>query len=111
MLKILKRKLYWLTVREHAQYGRWFSRGIRATIVTTTRCPFRCSYCPMFIHGDVKKYQESSLAQWKNFIERFPYWINHIYVSGGEPSLYPAIAEMINWLIERGHHVIVFTNL
>ena len=106
-----KKAWYWLTLRQHKQKGNWFSKGVRATIVTTTRCPMKCSYCPMFIYGDVKKYEESTFEEWKTFIERFPYWISHLYVSGGEPSLYKDIVPLVNWLIERGHHIVVFTNL
>ena len=45
------------------------------------------------------------------FLERFPVWISALYVSGGEPSLYSDIIPLINYLIERGHHVILQTNL
>lgn len=111
MLKTLFRKLYWLTLRQHGKLGHFLTKGMRATIVTTTRCPLKCSYCPMYLYGDVRPYPESSFQEWKEFIEKFPYWLSQIYVSGGEPSLYKDIVPLINWLIERGHHVIVFTNL
>lgn len=91
--------------------GKWFSRGVRATVVTTTRCNLHCDYCPMFLYGEVRRYEESTFEEWKVWFERFPYWISQIYVSGGEPSLYKDIVPLVNWLVERGHHVTIFTNL
>ena len=111
MKLINPKRWYWLTLRMHRKKGAWFTKGVRATIVTTTVCPFRCFYCPMYIYGDVKRYEESTFEEWKVWFERFPYWISQIYVSGGEPSVYKDIVPLVNWLIERGHHVIVFTNL
>lgn len=105
------KKWYWLTLRIHSHRGHWWSRGVKATVVTTTRCPLDCSYCPMYIYGKVKKYDECSFEEWKTWFERFPHWISQVYVSGGEPSLYKDIVLLVNWLIERGHHVIIFTNL
>ena len=107
----IKRFFHYLTIREHSKVGRWFSRGVRATIVTTTRCPLSCDYCPMYIYGMVKRYDESTFEEWKVWLDRFPYWVSHFYVSGGEPSLYKDIVPLVNYLIERGHHVTVFTNL
>lgn len=104
-------KRYWLTLRQYKKKGKWFSKGVRAAMITTTRCPLRCNYCPMYIYGDVKKYEESTFDEWRVWFERFPYWISQIYVSGGEPSLYKDIVPLVNWLVERGHHVIVFTIL
>lgn len=105
------KRWYWLTLRQHKKKGNWFQRGVRATVITTTRCPFTCDYCPMYIYGDVKKYDECLFEEWKIWFERFPYWISQVYISGGEPPLYKDIVPLTNWLIERGHHVIILTNL
>jgi uncharacterized radical SAM superfamily Fe-S cluster-containing enzyme len=107
----IKSKLYWLTLRFNNKFGSILTKGVRATVVTTTRCPLDCDYCPMYIYGDVKRYDECTFEEWKTWFERFPTWISQVYVSGGEPSLYKDIVPLVNWLVERGHHVIVFTNL
>jgi len=65
----------------------------------------------MFIYGEPKKYDECSFEEWKVFLDRFPMWISAMYISGGEPSLYKDIVPLINYLIERGHHVIMQSNL
>lgn len=105
------RRWYWMTLRLNKKRGHWWSRGTRATVITTTRCPFGCDYCPMYIYGSVKRYDESTFEEWKVWFERFPEWISQVYVSGGEPSLYKDIVPLVNWLVQRGHHVIVYTNL
>jgi len=102
---------FWLSTRFLKKSGGVCSKGINAAINLTTRCPLRCGYCPMYIYGEPRKYEESTFEEWKVFIERFPYWISQVIISGGEPSLYKEVAPLTNWLIERGHHVIMFTNL
>lgn len=104
-------KLYWKTLRINKRTGWGLSRGASINTVLTTKCNQTCVECPMFIYGEVKRYKESTFEEWKTFYERFPMWISQIYLSGGEPSLYPDIVKLTNWLIERGHHVCIFSNL
>jgi organic radical activating enzyme len=66
----------------------------------------------MFIDGEVKRYEECSFEEWKTFLtDRIQHWVSVYYISGGEPALYKDIVPLTNWLIERGHHVIIMTNL
>ena len=69
----------------------------------------------MFIaDGEAPKYDECTLDEWKRFIEYYTKnveWIELLQVSGGETTLYPDMPELVNWLVERGHHVLLFTNL
>ena len=66
----------------------------------------------MFIDGEVKRYEECSFEEWKTFLtDRIQHWVSVYYISGGEPALYKDIIPLTNWLIERGHHVIIMTNL
>lgn len=87
------------------------SKGSRATIITTTTCNLHCDYCPMFIYGEVKKYDISTVEEWQGWLKRFPIKLSLIFVSGGEPSIYPHIVPLVNWLISQGYHIIIFTNL
>jgi len=107
----LKQFLFFHSLREFKKIGGLFSRGARCTLVTTIKCPYRCSYCPSFIHGEPQKYDECGAEEWKTFLDRYPMWISAMYISGGEPSLYYDIVPLINMLIERGHHVILQSNL
>jgi len=110
----MKRKLFWLM---HNLFGvvnnkrSLFKKGISIDIIPTTRCNYKCSYCPMFLHGEVKRYEECTFEEWKTFIERLQHWVSVFYISGGEPALYKDIVPLTNWLIERGHKVIIMTNL
>ncbi len=106
-----RRRLFFWTLREFRKKGGLISRGARCTITTTSKCPYHCDYCPMFIYGEPKKYNECTWEEWKVFFERFPLWLSTVYISGGEPSLYSDIVPLINYLIDRGHHIILQTNL
>ena len=109
----ITRKLFWLVFRFSVLNNKrgLFKKGITIDIIPTTRCNYKCSYCPMFLHGEVKRYDECSFEEWKTFINRIQHWVSVYYISGGEPALYKDIIPLTNWLIEKGHHVIIMTNL
>jgi len=86
-------------------------KGITLVTILTTRCPLKCSYCPMALEGTKLKFDECSLEEWKNYITYFPEWMSYVIVSGGEPTLVPYLSEYLNFLTGRGHHVMVFTTL
>jgi Radical SAM superfamily len=106
-------KMYWKTIflsRKNKPF--FWSRGSQTAIILTTRCPFHCEYCQMFIaDGESPKYNECTLDEWKKFVENYPEWMELIMVSGGETTLYPEMPELVNWLVDRGHHILLFTNL
>ena len=113
--------IYWHTLRFNRKNmtddrkkikNHWWDRGTDLAIVITTRCNLHCDYCPMFYGGNkYPKFKESTLEEWKEYFENYPEWINQIYITGGEPTLVSYLPELINWLIQRQHHVILFTNL
>ena len=113
--------IYWHTIRFNRKNmtdnrkkikSRWWHRGTDLAIVLTTRCNLHCDYCPMFYGSNrYPRFKESTLEEWKEYFENYPEWISQIYITGGEPTLVPYLPDLINWLIERGHHVILFTNL
>jgi len=107
----IKSYLYFHTIREVKRHGGILTRGARCCIVVNTKCPYHCDYCPMYIYGKQKIYKESTFDEWRVFLDRFPIWISDMYISGGEPSLYSDIVPLINYLIKRGHHVHIQTNL
>src|SRR5574343_417426 len=44
-------------------------------------------------------------------IQRMQHWVSTYYISGGEPAIYPDIVPMANYLLSKGHKVIIMTNL
>ena len=113
--------LYWHTLRfnkknyhdqEKRKKNRWWNKGTDLAAVLTTRCNLHCDYCPMFFYDQkYPKFKESTLEEWKEFFEFYPDWISQIYLTGGEPTILPWLPELVNWLVDRGHHVILFSNL
>jgi organic radical activating enzyme len=51
------------------------------------------------------------MEEWQEFIEGYPEWISLIAICGGEPTLITWMPNFVNWLLDRGHHVIVYSNL
>ena len=96
-------------------------RGVSLTLLPTTRCNQHCHYCPMFLTNglynsspEYPKYKESTFEEWKTWFEHYnekeaP--IFQVEISGGEPSIYKELPELVNYLIERGKHVVIYTNL
>ena len=107
----IKSRLFFLTLREFRKRGNTLSRGLRCSLAVTVRCPYRCTYCPSFIYGEPVKHDECSLEEWRVFLDRFPVWISSMCITGGEPGLYKDIVPLANYLVQRGYHVTIQTNL
>lgn len=90
-----------------------FKRGVNITLFLSYKCNIYCSYCSLAqINGKFPVGKELTLEQWKEWFEKgFPVKIKEVYLSGGEPSLVPYIAELANYLIDKGYHVCLFSNL
>ena len=81
-------------------------------ISLTNRCNFACWHCPM------GKWRNYTAPRWPlSNAELIPYlekWIDPkkwvVELTGGEPSLYPEIDELLHWLSETGYKVLVKTN-
>lgn len=113
--------LYWNTLRYNRKNftdegkslkNRFWHKGMCLAAVLTARCNFHCSYCPMFL-SDKKypRFDECTLEDWINYFTKFPEWLSQIFITGGEPTLLPWLADLINFLTRRGHHVCLFSNL
>jgi organic radical activating enzyme len=75
-------------------------------------CPFQCHYCSEFTWGDKKParfaWDVYSKAADK-IIERYQY--GHIEFTGGEPSYFPYMEQLIDKFYEAGFTIGVITNL
>jgi organic radical activating enzyme len=103
---------FWATCRINKLKGNRLSRGAFLTLTLSSLCPFQCSYCPLWIGRKRFPYWETStLNEWKKFIEDFPEWVSLVAICGGEPTLIEYMPELVNWLLDRGHHVLIYTTL
>jgi organic radical activating enzyme len=97
-------KLYGKTLR--------FKRGIFLNLFLTFRCTLKCDYCILKLPTKIyPKSKEVGLDVWKDLISNFSLKIKEVSVSGGEPTLYPYFAEFVNWLLDKGYHVKIYSNL
>lgn len=92
-------------------YGKtlFFKRGLSLNIYLTLRCNLNCDFC--CVQANRVRSGESTVGEWIEWFERFPEPIKEVSVSGGETSLYPAYPELCNWLLAKGIHVSLATNL
>jgi hypothetical protein len=74
-----------------------------ACIVITTVCNLNCKYCLNF-QAFVKNQVHRSLEELKNDIDAFFAHVDRVgrlHISGGEPLLYPQLAELIQYIYDR----------
>jgi len=92
-------------------YGKtlFFKSGLMLNVYLTLRCNLNCLFC--CVKANRVPCPESTVSEWKEFFERFPEKIKEVSVSGGETTLYPEYPEICNWLLDRGVHVSLATNL
>jgi len=86
-------------------------RGNKLMLFPTFRCNLTCSYCSIGYLGKRAESTEIGLDDWKYLVRSFPIKLREIRISGGEPMLMPYYSELINWLLDQGLYVMVFTNL
>jgi len=76
------------------------SAPYRMDLAITYRCNNNCSHC---YNARSRQYPELSLDEWKKVIDRV--WdqrIPHIVFTGGEPTLYPHLTELIAYAEQLG---------
>jgi organic radical activating enzyme len=95
-------------------YGKTLSlkRGCSITLMLCYNCTLSCDYCCLKIaSGKYPVSKMSTFDEWKELINRWPVKIKEVILSGGEPTLMPYFAELANWLLDKGYHVKVYSNL
>jgi uncharacterized radical SAM superfamily Fe-S cluster-containing enzyme len=99
-------------------YGKtlFFKRGIMLNVNLLYACNLPCTYCTLEMPtGKRPKAKQSTLEQWKETIGNLAsikgLKIREVFVSGGEPSMVDWMPDLVNWLLDEGYHVLVFTNL
>ena len=81
-------------------------------ISLTNRCNFSCWHCPM---GKWRNYDaprwpldNKTLLPWMEKYVLPSEWV--VELTGGEPSLYPEIKELMQWLSDSGYRTLIKTN-
>ena len=92
--------------------GGKLSRGAALTLTLSSICTLHCSYCPLMDgRKEYPRWDECDIDEWKEFITKFPEWVSYVLISGGEPTLIRWMPEFVNWLLDSGRKVCIFTNL
>ncbi|MFX1589464.1 MAG: hypothetical protein ACFFC1_15030 [Promethearchaeota archaeon] len=102
------------------RYGilRRLRRGIDITIYLTFKCQLDCEYCVAKKPTGrfLLEIKEKSIKELKKFVAEIemclsPFRLREIRVSGGGPEMHPDFAKFVNWLLNQGYFVQVYTNL
>lgn len=93
-----------------------FKRGCVICLYTTYKCNLRCPYCinHLLVSDDIKgmlSCPEIGPWGWYDLISNFPVPVKEIFLSGGDPMLYPNISRLVDVLLQTGAHVVLFTNM
>ncbi len=92
-------------IREAVAVDRLLSMEIEFSRI----CNFRCSYC--YVEEKVEYGDELSREEIKDAIlQAKELGARKIIILGGEPSIYPHLVEMINFLSKNGLQIEMFTN-
>ena len=92
-------------IRQAASAGRLLSMEIEFSRV----CNFRCAYC--YVDGEEERAGELTREEIKDIIlQAKELGARKIIILGGEPSIYPHIVEMVQFIGAEGLAIEIFTN-
>src|SRR3712207_4826262 len=73
------------------------------TLKPTLRCNLRCEFCRFVANGDVfGKRDWMEIHDWKRVVDEIAPFQPYLCLTGGEPLMYPQIAELVAHIKERG---------
>ena len=97
------------------RYGitKFFKRGVSIGVFPTYVCNLDCVYCANKYGRKGNKFDSGQITpeDWYRLISHFPVKIRELYITGGEPFLYPYIQDLILILLPLGIHITLNTNL
>lgn len=80
---------------------------IGASLKITARCNLRCRHCPW----DKNPATDLSPDAWKQIIDKlYARGVAVTVIEGGEPTLYPGVSELIDYVKAKGMYSILITN-
>lgn len=84
--------------------------GKIATTLFMSGCNFRCGYChnPDLVFGKTKKITETEIFEY--LFKGRGKWIDGVCITGGEPTLYPGLKDLIHKIKKMGLLVKLDTN-
>lgn len=94
--------------REDRSYRRTYPPKL--TLYITNRCNLQCVHC--YASAGKPLPAELSPTDFIDAIEQYSEFVQNgeVTVSGGEPTLHPALGQILNAIKDQGHRSVLFTN-
>ena len=81
------------------------------TLKPTLRCNLRCEFCRFVANGDVfGKRDWMEIADWRRVVDEIAPFRPYVCLTGGEPLMYPHLAELVAHVKQRGMRCVLTTN-
>jgi organic radical activating enzyme len=92
---------------------RKLKKGITICITPSFICNYNCSYCIVKNGGKQHPHDRNrkSAKEWIEYIESFPLRITEVIITGGEPTSYSGLIELVKILLDKKYFVTIYTNL
>lgn len=84
--------------------------GHLAAVFFVSGCPWQCRYCHNATLRDMNAPSAVTRAVCEDFLDRRKDFLEGIVVSGGEPTAWPALPELLKWIRSFGYKTALHTN-
>jgi 7-carboxy-7-deazaguanine synthase len=91
----------------HSIQGEGILVGVPSVFIRLSGCNLRCTWCDTPYTSWAPEGPEMAIQEIWQRVEHFN--CSHVVVTGGEPMLFPAVAELTDGLKTRGLHVTIET--
>ncbi len=82
----------------------WSARPLGITLKPVLSCNLRCAMCSFVANKAVDSSPHDSLPLdvWTRLVDEVAHWRPYLWLTGGEPTLYPAVLPLIRHVKSRG---------
>lgn len=84
--------------------------GCISAVIFTQGCPWKCRYCHNPSLWGEKSENPVSWDEIDNFLNSRIGYLDGVVISGGEPTMHPALPDVLRWIKDKGFKTALHTN-